>query len=194
MPTLSKYRLFLCLTFKDILKERTVVLFPTIISEFTRLSLVVWRHGKRQPFSCLIAKQPKIMETKKNYWELTNDEKAERIRNAEEMYCSEGLSPQKIANKLQCDVKTVYSWKNKYHWIKAGLNRLNLTNTKFENLLTDANLIDDDKIRYSIVEKLLKSRWYTQSEIQALFVEIARIKDETKRMNIFSQVKGGFKL
>lgn len=134
------------------------------------------------------------METKKNYWELTNEEKAERIKKAEQMYCSEGLSPQKIAKNLQCNIKTIYGWKKEYHWTKAGLNRLNLTNAKFENLLTDVNLIDDDKVRCSIVDKLLQSTWYTKSEIQALFVEVAKIKDETKRMNIFIQVKGGFKL
>lgn len=84
----------------------------------------------------------------------------EKREKAQRLYCVEELSASKIANKLRCNIKTIYAWRDKYGWVRSSctVKVIRLKHKEFKQLVWEINQITDENLRFSILTKLMKGQ------------------------------------
>lgn len=82
-----------------------------------------------------------------------------RINEAERLYCELELSAPKIAKQLQCNIKSVYTWRDKYGWQRnSSTCVIRLSRSNYKALISDVNKIPDETLRGQILKTLIEGQ------------------------------------
>lgn len=111
-----------------------------------------------------------------------------QIQDAERMYCSERLSARIIADKINCNIKTIYKWRDKYNW---GKNGILFTDEETNTILQDICLIKENDLRFSLTQKFTQNRYryYTQTDVITILSDICLIKEDSLRIRLVERIK-----
>lgn len=111
-----------------------------------------------------------------------------QIQEAERMYCGERLSARIIAAKINCNIKTIYKWRDKYNW---GKNGILFTSEEIYTILQDICLIKDNDLRVSLNNRFTqnKYRYFSQTDIINILSDICLIKDDSLRTRLAERIK-----
>lgn len=78
---------------------------------------------------------------------------------AKRLYCELELSAKIIADKLQCNIKSIYAWRDKYGWQRhSSTCVIRLSRKEYKDLVTDVNKIADEALRGKILKVLMSGQ------------------------------------